>query len=361
MKRATRNHQRADEAAAPLPLPRCAPRPVNPGRAAASRKPGRKDKAQATRFGAFDLLSSNIAVVNSGGRILFVNSAWVEFARVNGHPTPEGFVGTDYFAACAKADAEPKKPAAEPEDGSAEAGIRAVLSGRTSEFSIEYPCHTSSEERWFRLSATPAETSDGPSAIIAHVDITERKRSEDEAWQKANHDALTGLPNRSLAMDRLRQAILRSERDQTSGALLFVDLDNFKPINDVYGHETGDRVLREISHRMRAVVREGDTVARLAGDEFLVLAPTAIDRKGARSLAAKIAAVIGQPVLLGDNQICCSASVGLALFPEDGGDADAVVHAADCDMYREKNARKNGASTRGSASSLPNTGRRPRA
>ena len=292
-------------------------------------------------FRAFNALSANIAVIDAEGLIVFVNNAWTDFARSNGHGLPEGFVGSSYFHACSTvgSDKLPEKGCDTSGAAAVLEGIRGVLSGECDEFTYEYPCHSPTEERWFWLSVTPASLSTGRGAVTAHFNITERKVSEQRVWALANEDSLTGLPNRPLALDRLEQAIQRVRRDGASGALLFLDLDNFKSINDSRGHASGDFVLCEVAKRLRAVVRESDTVARLAGDEFLVVAPEAGDPDEAQALAAKIETAIRRPIPIGQETLCTAASVGVAMFSGEDLSAEAVISAADADMYQRKAAR----------------------
>ena len=294
-------------------------------------------------FGAFDLLSANIAVINAESRIVFVNAAWIDFAVDNGHPNPAGFVGQNYFGSCTPYDSE--GIATEPIEpyslSSVMEGVHSVLAGRCEEFVFEYPCHESAAlERWYRLSVTPADIGGTRGAVTAHIDITDRKVSEQIAWDQANHDSLTGLPNRALVLDRLEQSIRRCRRDRQRGALLFIDLDDFKPINDTHGHAVGDQVLREVARRIRSAVRESDTVARLAGDEFLVIAPSAFDPSRAQNLAAKIEDVIAEPMSFETGMLAATASIGYAMFPSGVADAESVIASADENMYLRKAERQ---------------------
>jgi len=168
------------------------------------------------------------------------------------------------------------------------------------------------------------------------IDITERKRAEEQVRHLAFHDALTGLPNRLLFNDRLTVSILQSHRSKSRLAILFLDLDRFKVINDSLGHSIGDALLREVSERLGKCVREGDTVARLGGDEFIVLVPgLGHDEDGAK-VAQKILAVVRQPFFADGHELFLTTSVGVAVYPADGESAEILVRNADTAMYRAK-------------------------
>lgn len=154
-------------------------------------------------------------------------------------------------------------------------------------------------------------------------------------------DGLTQLPNRMLLADRLEQAIARSARDGDIVALLFVDLDGFKTVNDSLGHQAGDNVLKEIATRMKLVIRANDTVARIGGDEFVVLVERAEDRTALAMLAQRIETVVSAPLLLEPNEVQLSASIGIAIFPDDASDAVQLLAHADAAMYNAKEAGKN--------------------
>jgi len=156
------------------------------------------------------------------------------------------------------------------------------------------------------------------------------------AADRAFVDPLTGLPNRSRFMDRLERSVAVAERTGTSFAVLFVDLDGFKAVNDAYGHHAGDSMLRALAARMTGAVRRSDTVARLSGDEFTVLTGEPVDADGVRVLAGKLVAVCAAPVEVEERMLRVSASVGVALFPDHGGNADALLRAADAAMYVAK-------------------------
>jgi diguanylate cyclase (GGDEF)-like protein/PAS domain S-box-containing protein len=175
--------------------------------------------------------------------------------------------------------------------------------------------------------------------VAVFSDITARKAAEGRMSHLALHDALTDLPNRILLTERLEQAIVLARRDKSRLGLMYFDLDKFKPVNDTYGHEVGDWLLKAVANRVIACVRESDTVARLGGDEFVVLLPNLEQDKDVLAVAEKIRAALEQPFLFAEASLEISASVGVAIYPEHGADERALTHNADIAMYR---AKKNG-------------------
>lgn len=173
------------------------------------------------------------------------------------------------------------------------------------------------------------------------MDITERKRNEQHLAELAHFDRLTGLPNRTLFTRRLDDALVETRRTGRMLALLFVDLDGFKATNDTHGHGIGDLLLREVAARLAGCVRETDTVARLAGDEFVVILSGLKAREQAARVAAKIVRVLARPYHLADHRISVSASIGVSAYPRDGLDSATLLNRADAAMYRAKSAGKN--------------------
>jgi diguanylate cyclase (GGDEF)-like protein len=172
------------------------------------------------------------------------------------------------------------------------------------------------------------------------IRITRRLRRQfDEIERQALYDALTDLPNRALLRDRLRQAINAARRDGTRVAVLLVDLDQFKDVNDTLGHQSGDRLLVELGHRLRDRMRASDTVARLGGDEFAILAPTVADAVAARTVAETARAELARPFALDGLQLEVGSSVGIALFPDHGEDEEDLIRHADVAMYLAKERR----------------------
>jgi diguanylate cyclase (GGDEF)-like protein/PAS domain S-box-containing protein len=167
-------------------------------------------------------------------------------------------------------------------------------------------------------------------------DITERKLEEDRIRRMAHYDILTGLPNRVLFMDRLKRALVRLGRRGGNLALLYLDLDRFKPLNDLHGHAFGDQVLVELARRMAACVRDVDMVSRRGGDEFVILIEAEDAREASAMVAGKLIQEVSQPCTLSGQEVSLGASVGVALYPQDGMTAEALVEAADTALYAAK-------------------------
>ena len=174
------------------------------------------------------------------------------------------------------------------------------------------------------------------SVIGTFHDVTERKRAEARVRYLATHDDLTGLPNRAMFHELLRKSIKSAERYSRQGALLFMDLDGFKYINDSLGHAAGDELLRAIGRRLEEALRQSDSAARLGGDEFCVLAEDVGGAYDASSLAEKCLRVIAEPITIAGRELRPRASIGIALFPDDGNDAQTLMKAADSAMYAAK-------------------------
>lgn len=176
-------------------------------------------------------------------------------------------------------------------------------------------------------------------------DVTERKLAEEQIRRLAHYDTLTGLPNRTLFYDRLQQAMALARRERHELALLYLDLDKFKAVNDSLGHDAGDEPLKAVSARMQALVRDADTVARMGGDEFTVIVPKITSREGAATLARKLVDALSAPFQLdlaaqsATHEVGIGASIGIAVYPGDAADSDELIKAADAAMYEAKQAR----------------------
>lgn len=173
-----------------------------------------------------------------------------------------------------------------------------------------------------------------------HAHLLQRERNQLDYM--AHHDSLTELPNRSFFLDRLARSVARARRRDENSALLYIDLDGFKLINDEHGHGIGDIVLRVLAARMREIIRENDTVARMGGDEFAVILEDVRDREFAASVAQKLLQQLSEPVSIGMHHFAVTGSVGIVMFPEQGSDAYRLCEQADQAMYRAK-AKRNAA------------------
>ena len=176
----------------------------------------------------------------------------------------------------------------------------------------------------------------GPDTVAVVRDVTERRRMEAALEHRALHDPLTDLPNRSLFFDRLRQAIHAARRDGTQVALVMLDVDGFKSINDTRGHSTGDAVLKEVASRLQLGLRATDSAARLGGDEFAWILPRVASRRRVDSIVRKRLAAATEPIKVDGAEIEVGLSAGVAIYPEDGEDTDALLRRADAAMYSVK-------------------------
>ena len=187
-------------------------------------------------------------------------------------------------------------------------------------------------------SATTVKDTDGRVMYFDGVisDITERKRTEQQVYQLAHYDSLTGLPNRTLLRDRLDQAMHDARRREARLAILFLDLDRFKTVNDSLGHETGDKLLKAVSMRLREHMRDSDTISRQGGDEFLLILRDVADAPAAARVAEKLLEAVARPYVIGEYELHITPSIGISLFPDDAPDIDTLIRNADAAMYHAK-------------------------
>jgi len=235
---------------------------------------------------------------------------------------------------------------AHPEDSETYAAlVGKLLAGETEDVRVEKSfIRKDGKALWGGLQVSLVRDEQGaPEYFISAIqDITERKRAEQQISFMAYHDKLTGLPNRALLFDRLSKAMSQAKRDAKHVALLFADLDGFKAVNDEFGHEAGDAVLRMSAQRFLACVRAVDTVARFGGDEFAIVLGSLEDPQQAKAVAEKIVQAFAQSITLADGRDChVGASVGISIYPEHGSAMDNLMVAADRAMYESKRAGKN--------------------
>lgn len=217
--------------------------------------------------------------------------------------------------------------------------IISVYNSGSNEITYRVIC-MNGETKWFESSGKTYNTVNGETRLVAvSRDITEKQKYEDTIRFQAFHDSLTGLPNRLLFKDRLSLALAHCRRNKNMLALIFLDLDRFKLINDTLGHEIGDKLLCQVADRLKECVREGDTVARFGGDEFTIMLSEVTNEEGAAKVAEKILESIRHPIIVGDHELFISTSAGISLYPSDGENSDTLLKNADTAMYlsKEKN------------------------
>jgi diguanylate cyclase (GGDEF)-like protein/PAS domain S-box-containing protein len=195
--------------------------------------------------------------------------------------------------------------------------------------------------KWLTISAVRDGQGRSVNYIEIFSDITERKEREERVRHLAHHDALTDLPNRALLNDRIAQAVSLAERNRTRVAVMFLDLDRFKTVNDSLGHSVGDKLLREVSSRLKSCMRASDTVSRLGGDEFVILMPNVTDSEDVAVTAGKVLDAVARPYNIDGHELVSTPSVGISVYPADGADVDTLLRNADAAMYHAKETGRN--------------------
>jgi diguanylate cyclase (GGDEF)-like protein len=284
-----------------------------------------------------DAMSELVVILNREGRIVAANRAWREFVRNHIRQSKRYSEGGDYFAAL-------RELAKKGNDSWLDLlrGVESVVHGERKEFSMENTLHCDDETQWFfsrchRFSGRGS----GRQTIVAHSPITELKQAENTAHQLAYFDSLTGLPNRLLLNDRLRHALDWAQRDEKCLAVLFLDLDHFKVVNDSLGHSAGDELLRAVGRRLTGCIRKTDTVARIGGDEFIILLPSLARLDDVSHLAEKIIHSLSRPFRIKGQEIYTSTSIGISIHPDDSNDAETLIRNADLAMYQAKEHGRN--------------------
>jgi diguanylate cyclase (GGDEF)-like protein/PAS domain S-box-containing protein len=278
--------------------------------------------AAATDFGAlYGAIACGVLLIEPQGTIIYANRAAEALFGLSARE----MIGTTLarLGPATREDGAPRAPAERPERV-------ALASGQPVHRQVIGITRPDGGRRWLEADAVPSCQADGTLryVICSYIDVTVRKRAEEALEHRAIHDQLTDLPNRALLEDRLAQSILTSRRQSTPFALLMLNLDRFRDVNDAFGHRWGDALLQEVGRRVQGVLRASDTVARLAADEFAVLVPGA-DLPGAAVVAGKILQVMEPPFALAGRQVDATASVGIALCPEHGDDAETLLRRAD--------------------------------
>ena len=292
----------------------------------------RVDPDMALRSYAFDRLSACAAVIGGDGTILDTNEAWRLFAHLNGGSSAGTGRGVNYLSTCDAA-------AAAAVDGAAvvAAGLGEILSGDREHLEFEYPCPSPIEDRWFLLSASSAPVDAGAGAVVFHVDMTAHKLMTDRLLSLAETDLLTGLPNRRVAIRTIEEQLALAHGAGRPVSVMFFDINDFKSVNDRYGHHAGDELLAKVASRTSRAVRENDRLCRFGGDEFVLVCPELTSGQ-ASALAERLRIVMSEPFQIGANEVLTGVSVGVA-SSTNGSTVDALLSAADAEMYIDKARR----------------------
>ncbi|WP_238323741.1 diguanylate cyclase [Planococcus donghaensis] len=274
-------------------------------------------------------LRDPICLIDSTGTICFTNEEWHQFEVQNGESFSNYEIGTNYFQHFEK------EPAVQQ-------GVQAVLSGETDCFDFEYFCDSTSTSRWFLIQATPlqANASAIEGVVIRHVDITKQKLTELQLKEYAEKDSLTSLFNRRYFQEQLKKEVHYAIQKNVPISLLYIDTDNFKDINDTYGHPAGDQVLKELARQITETTRSSDTVARIGGDEFAVLFPNT-SKVELECIANRLSQEIQQLKIQGQHsQIDVTVSIGGKSFTSDLS-LNCMVEWVDDALYLAKDKGKN--------------------
>ncbi len=278
---------------------------------------------------------TRLLLIDERGVIVHANQAWFDAIDRWNLNVVEYRLGSDYLAAC-RSGWNGRCPEMQIHGER----VTALLRGVREQPEVIYRWVQEGDERWYCASTVPFDSSPGEGTLILHRDVTLAVRHEEQLSRKAFFDTLTGLPNFALFSDRLNHAITQSARSGNPLAIMFIDVDDFKLINDSYGHVAGNRVLREIAQRLSGCLREGDTVGRLGGDEFGVVLPGIGDQTAVEIVAEKMQESLSAPFLAsGDRDLRVTASIGIALCPRDGNSVEILLQSADQQMYHTKRER----------------------
>jgi len=291
-------------------------------------------RANERRQSAFDALPQSIAVIDESGLILAVNRAWREYEQQDGAAADRGVEGVNYLEGCERASA-----GGDAICGRIAALIRDVVSRKRKTAEYLYPRDDMDDGRWFRVSIRAFNERSAPRIVLIREDVSEQRRHEQRIDHLATHDQLTGLPNRALLQHRIELAIEKVRGTGLGVALLFLDLDHFKRVNDLYGRDGGDEALRKVAATLRSVVRATDTVARLSGDEFVVLLGDVRDSQTTATVIARlISERLATALHVDHRDVPISASIGISLYPADGLTSDHLLRSADMAMHSAKAA-----------------------
>ncbi|MBF0380869.1 MAG: EAL domain-containing protein [Magnetococcales bacterium] len=268
-------------------------------------------------------------LIHKDGKILFANGQASNIIGVENSSSLSGKMLTEFFPPDAWNRLKQSIDEGNHQDG---------LSGWSADLQL---IRTDDKEVHIESTTTKIPFSTGEAFCTTFQDVSQRKKSEKIIHKQANYDTLTNLPNRTLFMDRLTQELIRAKRLKSRVALMFIDLDRFKWVNDTMGHGAGDLLLQEVSSRLQKCLRKSDTVARIGGDEFTAILPDMIRGPHAERVAGSVLTELATPFILDGQEAFISGSVGIAVYPDDAKEMDDLLKNADTAMYRAKNDGRN--------------------
>ena len=288
---------------------------------------------------AFDAAAEGIIVTDAAKRIVSVNPA---FTRITGYTAAEVIGRTPKMVASGLHDAGFYQRMWK--QINADGGWDGEVTNRHKEGRLFVV--------WLKIRAIVNEDPRLHRYVAVITDITRRKEREEAGWRHANFDALTGLPTRRLLLDHLRRAVAHAARARQQLAVLFIDLDDFKPVNDRFGHPSGDKLLKQLASRLVNALRDEDTVGRLGGDEFVAILPCVDGESDAIAAANKLLGALAAPAEVAGERVSVSASIGIALFAAHGRGAEELIERADAAMYRAKQSGGNAVAIASAASAI---------
>ena len=289
----------------------------------------RRERNRAQQY--LDIAGALIAVIDTAGRVVLINQQGRE---IIGYAERE-IVGQDWFEILTPAEERSERRAML---------HRILVKEERPEGQIERTILTRDGNRRlvaFQYALVRDEAGDVAGLLVSGRDVTAQKAAEETIQRLAFYDALTELPNRRLLMDRMEIALSRAARHKEKFAVMLMDLDKFKNVNDTLGHAVGDMMLKAVSARLTSAVRRMDTVARLGGDEFVILLPELENIQDCRIIAAKLLSLFNDAFYLGEKSLLISTSIGAAVYPDDGEDIETILKYADIAMYRAKEQGRN--------------------
>jgi len=280
------------------------------------------DGLAAIAAAVLEALPASAAVLDAAGVIVAVNEGWRHFAAECGFPDGTHGIGARYG------------------EGLVEAAdcLSDVIDGRRDSHSFIHACRTGDGQRWFRAHFATLHAGGARGVIVMHFDISDSVSAEQRLFQLAHYDSLTGLPNRLYTLDRLQHMLVHGERYERRLAVLLIDLDRFKMVNDTLGHAAGDDLLRQVVRRVGPHLRASDIFGRIGSDEFAVIVPDLGTGQEPANVARKLVDTLVAPFRIGEQDVFIGASIGIAVFPDDARDAETLLRYADTAMFRAKEA-----------------------